>query len=85
MSILTSLTLPLAALTAFSRTGVSCLQGPHQGAQHRLVLRFLDHVLDEALRGRVLDRAVGSRRYYSVVLQHISPLFQARRPGSITD
>ena len=33
MFILTSLTLPLAALTTFSRTGVSCLQGPHQGAQ----------------------------------------------------
>ena len=33
MFILTSLTLPLAALTAFSRIGVSCLQGPHQGAQ----------------------------------------------------
>src|SRR6516165_9456854 len=31
--ILTSLTLPFAALTAFSRTGVSCLHGPHQGAQ----------------------------------------------------
>src|SRR3954452_14313692 len=31
--ILTSLTLPLAARTAFSRTGVSCRQGPHQGAQ----------------------------------------------------
>ncbi len=33
MFILTSLTLPPAALTTFSRTGVSCLQGPHQGAQ----------------------------------------------------
>ncbi len=33
MFILTSLTLPLAARTAFSRIGVSCLQGPHQGAQ----------------------------------------------------
>src|SRR6202012_1487362 len=33
MFILTSLTLPLAALTAFSRIGVSCLHGPHQGAQ----------------------------------------------------
>jgi len=33
MSILTSLTLPLAALTAFSSVGVSCLHGPHQGAQ----------------------------------------------------
>src|SRR5271167_4148953 len=31
--ILVSLTLPLAALTAFSSTGPSCLQGPHQGAQ----------------------------------------------------
>jgi hypothetical protein len=33
MFILTSLTLPLAARTAFSSTGVSCRQGPHQGAQ----------------------------------------------------
>src|SRR3954470_18619226 len=33
MFILTSLTLPLAALTAFSSTGVSCLQGPHHSAQ----------------------------------------------------
>ena len=33
MFILTSLTLPLAAFTAFSRTGVSCLHGPHHGAQ----------------------------------------------------
>ncbi len=31
--ILTSFTLPLAALTAFSSTGVSCLHGPHHGAQ----------------------------------------------------
>src|SRR5579862_2895608 len=33
MFILTSLTLPLAALTAFSSTGPSCLHGPHHGAQ----------------------------------------------------
>src|SRR5580704_17103992 len=33
MFILTSLTLPLAAFTAFSSTGVSCLHGPHHGAQ----------------------------------------------------
>jgi hypothetical protein len=33
MSILTSLTLPLAALTTFSSTGVSCLHGPHHSAQ----------------------------------------------------
>src|SRR5712671_611140 len=31
--ILTSLTAPLAERTAFSRIGVSCLQGPHHGAQ----------------------------------------------------
>src|SRR6516165_11733280 len=31
--ILASFTLPLAAFTAFSRTGVSCLHGPHQDAQ----------------------------------------------------
>src|SRR6187431_1450470 len=33
MFILTSLTLPLAARTAFSMIGVSWRQGPHQGAQ----------------------------------------------------
>ena len=33
MFILTSLTLPLAARTAFSMIGVSCRQGPHHGAQ----------------------------------------------------
>ena len=33
MSILASLTLPLAPLTAFSSTGVSCLHGPHHSAQ----------------------------------------------------
>src|SRR5215813_7115371 len=33
MSILTSLTLPLAARTTFSNTGPSCLQGPHHSAQ----------------------------------------------------
>src|SRR5271169_5987425 len=33
MFILTSFTLPLAALTVFSRIGVSCLQGWHHGAQ----------------------------------------------------
>ena len=33
MFILTSLTLPLAAVTAFSITGVSCRHGPHHGAQ----------------------------------------------------
>ena len=33
MFILTSLTLPLAARTAFSRIGVSWRQGPHHGAQ----------------------------------------------------
>ena len=32
-SILTSRTLPLASVTAFSSAGVSVLQGPHQGAQ----------------------------------------------------
>ena len=33
MLILTSRTLPLWERTTFSRMGVSCLQGPHQGAQ----------------------------------------------------
>src|SRR5262249_3026004 len=33
MLTLTSLTAPLASRTAFSSAGVSCLQGPHHGAQ----------------------------------------------------
>src|SRR5260370_32856537 len=33
ISILTSVTVPLAALTTFSSTGPSCLQGPHHSAQ----------------------------------------------------
>ncbi len=33
MFILTSFTRPAASLTTFSMMGVSCLQGPHQGAQ----------------------------------------------------
>src|SRR5215831_3889895 len=33
MLIFTSFTLPFKARTTFSSTGVSCLQGPHQGAQ----------------------------------------------------
>src|SRR5947207_2833529 len=33
MFTLTSLTAPLASLTAFSSNGPSCLHGPHQGAQ----------------------------------------------------
>src|SRR5262245_20688689 len=33
ISILTSLTLPLAARTTFSKTGPSCLHGPHHSAQ----------------------------------------------------
>ena len=58
--ILTSLALPLAAFTTFSSTGVSCLQGPHHGAQKSTstgaALRFLDHVLDEGLGGGVRDQ-----------------------------
>src|SRR3984885_14007718 len=33
MFILTRVTLPFESATAFSNTGASCLQGPHQGAQ----------------------------------------------------
>ena len=54
MFILTSRTLPPAAFTAFSSTGVSCLHGPHHGAQKSTstgrLRRFLDDVLAEALR-----------------------------------
>jgi hypothetical protein len=62
MFILTSLTAPFAARTTFSSTGVSCLQGPHQGAQKSTSTgwraRFLDHVAGEGLGGGVLDEVV---------------------------
>ena len=71
MFILTSLTLPLAAWTAFSRIGVSCLHGPHHGAQKSIStgwrLRLLDHVLDEGLGRRLLDE-IGRRRRSANVL-----------------
>jgi hypothetical protein len=66
MFILTSLTLPLAALTAFSRTG----PGRPEIHQHRLALGFLDDVFDEGLCRRVLDDGV--RRDGSSFLQHVS-------------
>ena len=56
--------------------------------QHRLALGFLDHVLEEALRGRLNDRAVGHRRHCPAVLQHCSsriPLFAGLWPGSMLD
>ena len=40
--------------------------------QHRLALRFLDHVLHEGLGGGVLDEAVGRRRRARDILQHCS-------------
>ena len=40
--------------------------------QHRLALRFLDDVLDEALGRRVLDETLGGRRRRHGILQHFS-------------
>ena len=64
MFILTSLTLPLAARTAFSIIGVSWRQGPHHGAQKSIStgwrFEFLNDVLDERLRGCLLDQ-IGRR------------------------
>ena len=77
MFIFTSLTLPPAARTAFSSAGVSCLHGPHHGAQkvnqHRLLSRFADHIGGKACRGGVLDdiacvRANGKPSFACAVL-----------------
>ncbi len=58
-------TVPFAALTAFSRIGVSCLQGPHHGAQKStmtgVVLRDFDDVGGKGLEAGVLDE-IGGRR-----------------------
>ena len=45
---------------------MSCLQGPHQGAQKSTstgtCARGLEHVLGEGRRGRILDDVAGARR-----------------------
>ena len=75
MFILTSLTLPLAARTTFSRTGRELLARAAPGRpeidQHRLALRFLDHVLHEGLGRRVLDETVGGCGRGRRLLQHL--------------
>ena len=64
MFIFTSFTLPPAAFTTFSSTGVSCLQGPHQGAQK------------STSTGRFIDSAITSWRKPAVVVSEtrVSPL-----------
>jgi hypothetical protein len=69
MFILTSLTLPLpASFTAFSSTGVSCLQGPHHGAQK------------STSTGWFIDSAMTSWRKPCVVVSLIIPLVGAASP-----
>ena len=74
MFILTSLTLPLAARTAFSRIGVKLAAGTAplrpEVDQHRLALRFLDDVLHEGLGGGFLDQIGRGWRRRSVALLH---------------
>ena len=61
MFILTSFTAPSAALTSFSSTGVSCLHGPHQGAQK------------STSTGTVRDASITSCMKLCVVVSLISP------------
>ena len=70
MFILTSFTLPLAARTTFSSTGVSCLQGPHHGAQK------------STSTGCVFDSSITSFTKVCVVVSLIrSPLAAAAGAG----
>ena len=69
MFILTSLTLPLAAFTAFSRIGVSCLHGPHQGAQKSIST------------GWRFDSSITSFTKVWVVVSLISPSAAGARAG----
>ena len=89
MFILASLTSPLAFFTAFSRTGVSCLQGPHQGAQKSTSTGWrLDSSITSFMKPCVVVSFdhVGRRRHSPAVLQHISsPLPCGPLPGSMPD
>ena len=74
MFILTSLTLPLAAFTAFSRTGVSCLHGPHHGAQKSTSTGWrLDSSMTSLTKVCVVvSLTTRIRRRGSSLLQHVS-------------
>ena len=72
MFILTSLTRPLAARTAFSRIGVSCRHGPHHGAQKSISTgwRFDSSMTSfmKDLGGGFLDEVGGRLRRRSAAL-----------------
>ncbi len=76
--ILTSLTLPLVALTAFSRIGVSCLQGPHHGAQKSTSTGWrLDSSMTSLTKPCVvvsLTASTGAAAITPAAIQHVSPL-----------
>jgi hypothetical protein len=78
MSILTSFTLPLADDLFQHRTQLLARPAPFRPEvhQHRLALGLLDHVLDEGLRGRVLDHT-GGRRLTALQHRHVV------RPSSV--
>ena len=73
MSILTSFTLPLAALTTFSMIGRELLAGAapvgDEIDHHGLLLGRLDHVRHEGLGGGFLDEVAGGGRRGAVGLQ----------------
>jgi hypothetical protein len=82
MFILTSLTLPPAAFTTFSMTGVSCLQGPHQGAQKSTSTGWRrDSWMTSAAKvggRRFLDHSPGRRARRRIAKRD----FRRRRRGS---
>ena len=79
MFILTSLTLPLAALHRLFEHGRELLAGPAPRRpeidQHRLGFGFLDDVFDEVCVVVSLMRpSAAARRRYLAVLQHCPPI-----------
>ena len=85
MSILTSLTLPLAALDDLLEHRGELLAWPAPFGpeihQHRLALGFLDHVLHERLGGRVLDGdrwCAAASPLCNIVIVFLSSSVQAR-------
>ena len=91
MFILASLTLPLAALTAFSSTGVSCLHGPHQGAQKSTSTGWrFDSSMTSFMKVCVVVSLTTSAAAVAAppLSQHLSSPFErhsGRNPGSVPD
>src|SRR5262249_23976453 len=89
--ILTSLTLPFAALTAFSRTGVSCLHGPHQGAQKSTRTGWcLDSSMTSFMKPCVVvslttSAAIAVAPPFCSIVENLFPPARTRRPIASID